>query len=140
MAKLGALGPQVVAVGLARRHLDRDPLGDGKAVRLELLHLVRVVGHEAHFPHAQVEQDVRARLVVAHVGGEAQRVVRLHRVATLVLQRIGADLVEQADAAALVEHVDQHAGTRFLDRRERRVELLAAIAALGAEDVAREAL
>src|SRR5687768_17688428 len=40
---------------------------------------------------------------IAHVGREAERVVGLHRVASPVLERVGADLVEQPDAASLVE-------------------------------------
>ena len=78
--------------------------------------------------------------VVAHVGGKTQRVVGLDRVVALVLQRVGADLVEQADAAALVEHVDQHAAPGLLDLVHRRFELFAAVAALGAEHVAGQAL
>src|SRR5262245_15002987 len=55
--ELRALGAQVLAVGLARRDLDRHALRDGEAVGLELAHLVRIVGHQPHLARAEVEQD-----------------------------------------------------------------------------------
>jgi hypothetical protein len=140
VTELGALGAEILAVGLAREHLDGYALDDRQAVLPELPHLVGVVRHQAHLAHAQIEQDAGPGLVVPHVGGEPERVVRFDRVVAAVLQRVGPDLVEQADAAPLVEHVDQHARARLLDHRERRVELLAAIAALAAEDVSGQAL
>ena len=59
----------------------------------------------------------------------------------LVLQRVGLELVAQADAAALVAaDVDDDARALGGDQLERALELLAAVAAAAAEDVAGEAL
>ena len=55
---------------------------------------------------AEVAQDLRADAVVAPVLLEAELEVRLDRVAALVLQRVGAHLVRQADAAAFLVQVD----------------------------------
>ena len=56
------------------------------------------------------------------------------------LERVGLDLVVDADAAPLLPHIDEHARASGLDAVERHVQLRAAVAAHAAEDVAREAL
>ena len=63
-----------------------------------------------------------------------------HRVEPLVLERVGADLGEQADAPALLAHVEDHAAALLADARERRLELRPAVAPHGVEHVARQAL
>ena len=57
----------------------------------------------------------------------------------LVLEVVGADLVAQADAAAFLDQVDQHAAALAGDPCERGVELRAAVAAQAAHDLAGEA-
>ena len=58
-----------------------------------------------------------------------------------VLQLVGLQLVQQADAAALVPaHVEHDAAALVGDRGERRVELRTAVAAQRAEHVAGQAL
>src|SRR5208282_5414522 len=59
---------------------------------------------------------------------------------SLVLQRVGADLVEQSDAAPFVEHVNQHAVAGLIDQIHRNLELLAAVTARAAEHIAGQAL
>ena len=88
----------------------------------------------------EVDEDLRADAVVAQVGGQAELEVRVDGVEPLLLQLVGAQLVQQADAAALLREVEQHAAALLLDHRERRLELLAAVAAQRVEDVAGEAL
>ena len=88
----------------------------------------------------EVAEDLGADAVVALVGPEAELLVRLDRVVALLLELVGPQLVEQADAAPLLEQVEQHAPALLGDRLDRAVELVAAVAALGAEDVAGQAL
>ena len=67
--------------------------------------------------------------------------VRVDGVEAVVLEVVGLQLVGDADAAALVAaQVDDDAAARLGDRAQRVVELGAAVAAVRAEDVAREAL
>ena len=76
------------------------------------------------------------------VGGEAELDVGLDGVAALVLERVGADLVAEADAAALVAaqvHDDARALASAMSSM-RGVELQAAVAAHRPEHVAGEAL
>ena len=88
----------------------------------------------------EVDEDLGADAVVAQVGGQAELEVGVDGVEALLLELVGAQLVEQADAAALLGEVEQHALALALDHRQRRLELLAAVAAQRVEDVAGEAL
>ena len=86
-------------------------------------------------------QDLGADAVVAQVGREAEALVGLDRVEPLlVLEPVGADLVLEPDAAPFLSHVEQHAAALGVDHLHGGLELLAAVAALGAEGVARQAL
>ena len=141
VAELVALGPQVAEVVLLRRHLDRHRRGDRQAVALEPDDLARVVGQQADGREAEVGEDLRADAVVAQVGREAELEVGLDRVEALLLQLVGAELVEQADAAALLGEVEQDAATlRPSICSQRLLELRAAVAAQRAEHVAGHAL
>ena len=66
--------------------------------------------------------------------------VGLDRVRALILQLIGAQLIEQPDAAALLVFVDQQAAAFGGDGIEGQLELPAAIAAQAVEHVAGETL
>ena len=89
---------------------------------------------------AEVDQDLGADAVVAQVGGEPELQVRVDGVEALLLELVGAQLVQQADPAALLGEVQQDARALALDHRHRRLELLAAVAAQRVEDVTGEAL
>lgn len=67
------------------------------------------------------------------------RLVRVHALG--LLQVVRTNLVGEADAAAFVTRViDEHSAADVGDDLQRLCELLAAVAALRAEDVAGEAL
>ena len=88
----------------------------------------------------EVDQDLRADAVVAQVDRQPELEVGVDGVQPLVLQVVGAQLVQQADPAALLGQVEQDAGALALDHRQRGLELLAAVAAQRVEDVAGQAL
>src|SRR6185295_5590409 len=99
MAQLLALGAEVVPGDVGRRDFQGDALDDLEAVAVERDVLARIVGHQAHAADSQVAQDLGADAVIALVGPEAQALVGLDRVVSLLLQLVGAQLVHQADAA-----------------------------------------
>ena len=74
------------------------------------------------------------------VGLEAQLLVGFDRVEALVLQFVGLELGQEADAASFLLLVDQHASAGLGDHLQRHLELLLAIAAQRPEDVAGQAL
>ena len=71
----------------------------------------------------------RRRRVVAPVDGQTERDVRVDGVEATVLERVGADLVEQTDAASLVPQIKKHAAIGAPDLLQPGFELLAAVAA-----------
>ena len=69
-----------------------------------------------------------------------RREVRLDGVEPLLLQLVGLQLAEEADPAALLREVEDHALALRLDPAQRELELLAAVTAERVEDVAGQAL
>src|SRR5690625_7332440 len=84
-------------------------------------------------------QDLGANAVVTQVGGEAQAGVRFDRVGAVVLPVVGADLVQQADAAAFLPQVHEYAASFVSDSIERSITLDAAVAAQAVQRVTRQA-
>ena len=78
------------------------PLAHLDALLDQPLDLHRIVGQQAHAPDAEMAQHDRGGLERALVGLEAELPVGIQGVEALVLQLVGAQLVDQADAAALV--------------------------------------
>src|SRR5687767_11812096 len=138
MAHLQSLRVEVRRVRRARRGLERDALGDLEPVQGH--ELVRIVREQADAPHAEVREDLHADPVLALIRPEAEPLVRLDRVEALVLQLVGAKLVHEPDATALLPEIQKHAAALGRDALERGRHLLAAIAAKRPEDIAGEAL
>src|SRR5690554_1599128 len=80
----------------------RNTFGNLDAGGAHGLDLGRVIGHQAHRGEAKVVKDRGGGAVLAPVHGEAQVRIRVDGVAALVLQRVGLDLAQNADSAALV--------------------------------------
>ena len=80
------------------------------------------------------------RAEVAVVVLEAEALVGFDGVESGILQFVGLQLGHQADAAALLLLVDENARAFLGDHRERKFQLLAAIAAQGMKDVSGQAL
>ena len=103
---LGQQVGEVVVVGVRRQ---RDPLGDGDAVLLEVGDLVGVVGHQPDRADPEVLEDLGRGAVVAGVGRQAEVEVGVDGVAAAVLELVGLQLGDQPDPAALVAaQVDHH--------------------------------
>src|SRR5262245_40192446 len=97
-----ALGRQVALVVGVGLDDERHAVDDLEAEALEAAVLRRVVGEEPHRRHAEVDGDLGADTVLAAVGGEAELEVGIDGVEPLLLELVGADLVADADATALV--------------------------------------
>ena len=77
----------------------------------------------------KILEQLDADAVVARVGLVAEREIRLDRVEPLILQRVRLDLLHQADPAAFLRQIDEHARPFVADHVERHVQLIAAVAA-----------
>src|SRR5437867_3388929 len=140
MPELVALRAQVLPVGFVGRDLDRHALGDVQAVALQPDDVLRVVGEQPEVLHAQIHEDLGADPVVAQIGLEAERCIGLDRVLPLVLELVGAHLVEQPDALPFLAHVNENTAPLGLDDRQRLLELEPAVAPARVEDVADQTL
>lgn len=83
-------------------------------------------------------QDLRADAIVAQVVRIAELEVGFHGIQTLFLKFVSLEFRRQADASAFLPQVEQDAS--FLgDAAHGGVQLAAAVAAAGAEDITRQA-
>ena len=130
-----------VALVLGRRvDLERYLLDDRQSVAVEARQLLRVVREDANRRQPEVGEDLVADPPLPRVGRESEREVRLDGVEPVRLQLVGPELVQEADSAPFLAHVEDDAAALLLDPRERALQLLAAVAQVRVEDVAREAL
>src|SRR5687767_10910224 len=123
VAQLAPLGVEVGAVLGRRRDEQGHALDDAHTAGLERVHLTWVVGEQPQLLHTRGREHLRRHAVLARVGRVAQPLVGLDRVEPLVLQRVGARLVVQADAAALLPQVEQHAAPLAGDEAQREIEI-----------------
>ena len=130
-----------IFLGMFRgRNLTGHALGHAYAGALEGSDFVGIIGEQAHALNIQRLQNFDWHEELALIGLEAEALIGLHRIESAVLQRVGLQLRHQSYAAALLLLVDQDAGSFLGDHGERHFQLLAAVAAQRAEDVAGQAL
>src|SRR5665213_1870288 len=136
-----ALRSQVVDIEGRRTALEGHALDDVESESLEAAVLHGVVGHEAHGGDAEIHEDLRARAVLARVDRQTLFEVRVHRVAAVFLEGVGANLVREAYAAAFLSaQVDDHARALRGHLRQRHSQLRSAVATQRAQRVTRQAL
>ncbi len=116
------------------------PADDLHPAGAECGELVRIVGQQADAADTQCPQHAGCDQEVALVSVPAQRAVGVQRIQPPILQRIGTELVDQPDASTLLCQIKQDAGPLGGHAADRSTQLLAAIAAQAAEQIAGEAL
>ena len=82
-------------------------------------------------------QNLRADAVVAFIGTETQVYIRFHRIFSLLLQLLRAYLIHKAYPSSLLIHIDDDPLSFGLDELHGFGELFTALAAQGAEYIAR---
>lgn len=90
--------------------------------------------------HAQLIQHAGRHLKIAQISRKAQLQVGLDRVQPLILQRVGLELVGQANATAFLTQVHQHALALLTNLLHSQVQLRATVAAQRPEQVTGHAL
>src|SRR5665213_2540145 len=136
-----ALRAQVVNVKRCRTAFEGNALNDVEAKALEAAVLDRVVGHEAHRRHAEMHQNLRAGAVLARVHRKTLLEVCVHRVTTVFLERVRANLVRESDASTfLASEVDDHARAFGGNLRQGHLQLWATVAAQRSQRVTGQTL
>ena len=115
------------------------PLDDDSSA-FEGRYLVRIIGHQTDGLNPEVAADCGGEPVIAGVYFEAQSLVCFDGIGTFVLQLIGAEFVDDANAPPFFHFVDNEAAANFANRLEGHFQLLPAIATQAVEDIAGKAL
>src|SRR5882724_8403432 len=134
------LGPEISEVVRVARRQRWNAAAHPDPFRFEPLDLERVVGDQVDRPGSEVLDHPGRHVVAAQIVHETQRPVRFIRVRATGLQRVGANLVPEADAPPFLPQVDQRAALRTPDQVERVLQLLAAVALERPQDLAGQAL
>src|SRR5690606_8857147 len=140
VTQLAGLGSQVLAIVRVMGDLQRLALGDTNAETLQRLDLARIVGHQLDFGDAQVFQHRQADRVVTHVRGETQALVGFDGIGALVLQLVGANLVQQTDTATFLAQIEQRTTPLVGNGLQRGFQLEAAITTQAEQRIAGQAL
>src|SRR5678816_1635714 len=99
------LRAQILHVRRARLDLDRHSLNHLQSIALDPDDLPGIIRDELDLVQTEIDENLRPDTVVTQVRLEAQFQICLNGIAPLILQPIGPDLVEQADAAPLLIQV-----------------------------------
>mmetsp|Transcript_3425 Transcript_3425/g.9971 ORF Transcript_3425/g.9971 Transcript_3425/m.9971 type:complete len:282 (+) Transcript_3425:1149-1994(+) len=134
------LGAQVDPVPVAGVDQERLAAFDSHSQRRQRVELEWVVRQEANTGHPEVLQDAWHRVVRPHLILEAKLAIRLDCVQALVLEGVRSDLVRQPNAAPLLLQVHNDSPALGGQPRKGLLELLSAVATLGAKDFRCETL
>src|SRR5580658_4029447 len=140
MAELVFFRAQVGSGMFAGARTAGNALDDSNTRAFKLRDLVWIIGEQAHGANAEGLQRFGGKFVVARVIGKSEPAIGFDSVQAAVLQFVSFQFIDQADAAAFLRQVEQHAGRLLGNFAQRKFQLRAAIAAFGGEDVAGEAL
>jgi hypothetical protein len=125
---------------LARGRAAGDALDDAYARLFELAHFIGIIGEETYSSQAERFQRFRSKFIFAVVGREAELPIGFDGIESLVLELIGFNFVDQADAAALLRQIEHDTRRFFRNFPQGKLELRAAVTPLRSEDVSGEAL
>ena len=106
---------QVKFVELLRYHFNGNPFRNFYTEAFKTVNLFGIVREQAEFPGTQVLEDLRANPVFTQIRGEAELFVRFYRVVAPILERIGLELVDQADTAPFLTHVEKDTAPFLVD-------------------------
>lgn len=132
---LGAQVAPVVLVELAIAGLAADHLDTASAHGVDL---AGIVGQQLDARDGKGLEHLQRDMIAAFVVAEAQHLVGVDGIQAVVLQVVGPQLVGQTDTPPFLGEVQQNAATAFGDGGHAAAQLLAAIAAQAAEQVAGE--
>ena len=125
---------------MARARPARHPLDDANPRALELLDLVWIIRKKPHATNAERLQRFRCEFIIARIVRKTEPLVGLHGIEAAVLQLVSLQLVQQANSAALLRQIEDHARRLLRNLAKRKFKLRPAVASLGREDVSRKTL
>lgn len=139
VSHFGFFGLEVFFVVRVDLRGDGNLFDDFKAVAVKPNDFFGVVGKEANFSKAEISEDLGADAILAEIGFVAEFEIGVDGVITLFLEFVGADFGGEANAAAFLAQVEKDSFAAGGDLFHGLAQLAAAVATLGAEDVAGQA-
>mmetsp|Transcript_114 Transcript_114/g.332 ORF Transcript_114/g.332 Transcript_114/m.332 type:complete len:271 (-) Transcript_114:415-1227(-) len=136
MSGLGRFGGEVAAVVPVLTDFQGHTLGYSNIAGLHHRHFGGIVGQQTNGRESKLLQDVRAQPKIPFIILKPQPMIGLHRIKTLILERIGAHLVGQPNASPFLTEVEQDACALGPHLGQRPAQLRAAIAFQTAHHVA----
>src|SRR5579885_3738687 len=140
VTELFFFGAQIVLTRTVRRRKAGNALGNHDPGAFNRVHFVGVIRKQANARDAEIPQNSGGKTVVAKVGVETKLLVRLDRIGAGVLQFVGAQFVQQTDAAPFLMLVDEQSASFPGNPLQGNLELRAAIATQAVEYIAGETL
>jgi len=133
-------GAQVICGVFGGVDLDRYALHNLQSRLFECLKLQWVIRDDFHAAKSEVEENLCTLPVVSQVNRQTELLVRFNSVRALILKGVGANLVDDPDAATFLLLVDDRSPAFLLNHLHSPVELAPAIAFGRAKDVAGQTL
>ena len=130
------LGAKVTDVVAVCGNLNRDARCNRNAEVRELCDFIGIVGHKAQGVYAETAEHGRGGRIIPEIVRKAEGAVCLDGVESLFLERIGLQLVEEAYTASLLAEIEEDTLSLGFNLSQCTLQLFAAVAALGAEDIA----
>src|SRR3954454_9295877 len=111
MPKLVALGIEIALALGDNRGDDRHLVDYGQVIAIvnKCIGFLGVIRQQPYLREAEILEDLQADAVIAQIGSVAECEVGLHGIEPLVLEVVGADLFDQADASPLLGKIDEGA-------------------------------
>src|SRR5215472_7755912 len=93
----------------------RNPLDHADSRMFELLYFVWAIRKQTDGTNAERLECIGGKLIVAQIRREAQPPIRFHGIQALVLELVGFELIEQANAPAFLGKIKHDSGRVFGD-------------------------
>src|SRR5205809_922639 len=98
-----------------------------KDIALKNDNFLGIIRQKTELAATEIEEDLRAKAVIAQIAWVAKPGVRLYRIEPFLLQFVSVNFCRESDAAAFLPHVNQDAVAFLLNLAERRVQLISTI-------------
>jgi len=140
MAELLLLHPKIGKGFSDGMDFERHALDDRDTGCTQRRDLGGIIGEQSYALDPQPSQDGRTLVVGSLVGTKAESKIRLHRIEPLILKLVGANLIEQSDASALLWLIDDQATPLLFDQLHGAPKLPSTIALDRMKDITGQAL
>jgi len=140
VAHLVTLRSKVLDRGFDRRCNDRCAFHHLDAGILESRHFFRIVREKADLRYPEIMDNRSRQSVIPKVGFETELNIGFDSIHPFVLEFVSPELIDEADAPALLMLIDEQSALLLNDLIERQLELRTAVAAETVEYVAGQTL